>query len=1185
MHKIHCNDEEIREYIVKKDYIFQYKGKQIQKYRAVMLFFNRFRRFRFFRKQKNILLYFCVYAIVVIGLFAAIFQIYQNMRQANAAGGTIDFSFSSVRMLENNANPTVSVKTSLVSTDPAPSVTATITGGNAVIGKDFTFGIDGTSSKVITVPLGQDSAVLPLKIIDNTKLEDNRTIQITLSNPVNTTLGSNNVLTYTILDDDASYEPLGSDPTSLPNFDYTNINTLNVTEGLKLQLDAQTLTASNQVVDPNNILALHADGVDGATSTTDVSPTPKTLTFNGGAQISTTQSKFGGSSLKFDGDGDSVSLPTSNFSIDSNNNWTIEYWQNLTADTGVSFTGYNLPGNQSNRLIFYASQFGTDAAAINIAPTTLNQWVHVAVTYNATTDLMSVYYDGILQGTQTISTIIDSTNNYFFGGSPGDNNLGSAWFNGSLDDIRMSNTIRYTADFTPPTAAFTDTVAAANVSTWADNSGNGNDATQATTVNQPIVVDNALNGKKVVRFDGVNDGLESTFVLNPNTNKDTTVYAVEKVNQAPSQYVSVWSTDSTIGGYKRGHGYDASSFYTQTGNSSSYNPPVGLAVGSARIVGTEYNNSQGNIYNYINGTKYSRGSAETIQDTNNPFWIGMGYNGGQNFNGDIAEVLVYNRTLNDTERKQVECYLSNKYGLNVGGCTDGKVLWLDAGTINGNNGDAVTSWADQSGLNNNGVGTATLKTGTNGINNKKVVSFNGSNNEMSFSSFPTLGNSTIFSIIKPTGDLLYDGVFTTNGMGIVGSGNSGNGTQRFGFLNGNNQTVQTNSTVVNNGTQSYLIAGKLEGTTQSLYLNGNNDQVNYSNGGWGITGTRIGKGYYNFYLNADVAETIVYNRALNDTERKQVECYLSKKYNLNAAGCEGSTKLWLDANSISGNDGDSIDTWSDSTGNGNSATGSGSTRPILKKGTNGMNGQNTVRFDGSDDFLSTNYLVPAGNKTLYQVMRFSSLTGPAGFALSGTQQVNAYLYAGVQGSNSKPYAAYGNNSSLVGTTNLSTNQGYILGVLGGDASSRLRVNGNQEATASGLSNTNASVGFLVGKVAGTHNVNGDIAEVLVLNTALNTPQRTIYENYLAQKYGITIGNSKYAQASASNQIVGIGSESDGIVSRSGSSSGFYINDTGNNATATLNLGEYVLAGNDGGSNTISYSNTTGSVTSRWNKMT
>ncbi len=48
------------------------------------------------------------------------------------------------------------------------------------------------------------------------------------------------------------------------------------------------------------------------------------------------------------------------------------------------------------------------------------------------------------------------------------------------------------------------------VSRWLDQSGNGNDAIESDTSRQPVLVNNELAGKPVIRFDGVNDRLGFT---------------------------------------------------------------------------------------------------------------------------------------------------------------------------------------------------------------------------------------------------------------------------------------------------------------------------------------------------------------------------------------------------------------------------------------------------------------------------------------------------------------------------------------------------------------------------------------------------------------------------------------------------------------------------------------------------
>ena len=59
----------------------------------------------------------------------------------------------------------------------------------------------------------------------------------------------------------------------------------------------------------------------------------------------------------------------------------------------------------------------------------------------------------------------------------------------------------------------------------------------------------------------------------------------------------------------------------------------------------------------------------------------------------------------------------------------------------------------------------------------------------------------------------------------------------------------------------------------------------------------------------------------------------------------------LDGDSLTGNDGDAIATWTASAGN-NATQGTGANRPLVKKAANGINGKTVCRFDGTDDELN-----------------------------------------------------------------------------------------------------------------------------------------------------------------------------------------------------------------------------------------
>jgi hypothetical protein len=82
-------------------------------------------------------------------------------------------------------------------------------------------------------------------------------------------------------------------------------------------------------VDPfsaNVSLMLHFDGANGSTTFVDSSPNNFTVTRAGDAVISTAQSRFGGSSVVFDGDSDYLSAGFNDAFAFGTSDFTIEVW-------------------------------------------------------------------------------------------------------------------------------------------------------------------------------------------------------------------------------------------------------------------------------------------------------------------------------------------------------------------------------------------------------------------------------------------------------------------------------------------------------------------------------------------------------------------------------------------------------------------------------------------------------------------------------------------------------------------------------------------------------------------------------------------------------------------------------------------------------------------------------------------
>jgi hypothetical protein len=223
----------------------------------------------------------------------------------------------------------------------------------------------------------------------------------------------------------------------------------------------------------NVSLLLHGDGTTGSTTIVDSSPSPKTVTAFGDAQISTAQSKFGGASIAFDGTGDYLTIPPSAEFEFGTDPFTVEFWIYpttsttnravlSTADNGNFTTGgIDILGVSSN-FYFYFTGAGGGVRNIVVSLPTLNTWNHYAFVGVSPTDTR-VYKNGTLEGTSGLSRNITFTgqNELVVGARHGGGGTGVGpiqnFFDGYIDDLRITKGIaRYTANFTPPTAPFPD---------------------------------------------------------------------------------------------------------------------------------------------------------------------------------------------------------------------------------------------------------------------------------------------------------------------------------------------------------------------------------------------------------------------------------------------------------------------------------------------------------------------------------------------------------------------------------------------------------------------------------------------------------------------------------------------------------------------------------------------------------
>lgn len=189
----------------------------------------------------------------------------------------------------------------------------------------------------------------------------------------------------------------------------------------------------------------------------------------GDSQISTVQSKFGGSSIYFDGSGDALANLNSgqyNLFDFGTGDFTIEFWfYCINTTSGMVYTravsGHNLcavfvGANATDRVSFFATASGGGTAIQSAGTPAVSTWNHAAIVRQNGT--VTVYLNGTggtpasnttnITAGSTYGSYVPTIGAYYHGGI-------SYPFAGYIDDFRITKGYaRYTTNFTPPTAAF-----------------------------------------------------------------------------------------------------------------------------------------------------------------------------------------------------------------------------------------------------------------------------------------------------------------------------------------------------------------------------------------------------------------------------------------------------------------------------------------------------------------------------------------------------------------------------------------------------------------------------------------------------------------------------------------------------------------------------------------------------------
>jgi hypothetical protein len=221
-----------------------------------------------------------------------------------------------------------------------------------------------------------------------------------------------------------------------------------------------------------NSLLLHGDMGQGSKVVLDSSPNNLLSTTIGSLYNSTSQRKFGWSSLYFNGTTDAVSFPASEELNLVGSDFTIETWVYLiTLNTavclcqkdkvhGVSNPQYLLSITSSGSLTASVGT-GTNESYLQTLTTasgliTTGAWHHVAFSKSGSN--LNLFVGGsLVQSVVQLDLMTDGGGPLLIGRAPSGGGAADQWMKGYLDDFRITKgAARYTTSFSAPTSRHPD---------------------------------------------------------------------------------------------------------------------------------------------------------------------------------------------------------------------------------------------------------------------------------------------------------------------------------------------------------------------------------------------------------------------------------------------------------------------------------------------------------------------------------------------------------------------------------------------------------------------------------------------------------------------------------------------------------------------------------------------------------
>ncbi len=622
------------------------------------------------------------------------------------------------------------------------------------------------------------------------------------------------------------------------------------------------------------------------------------------------------------------------------------------------------------------------------------------------------------------------------------------------------------------------------VTGWEDLSGFNNNLTGS---GDPRLITGALNGRNVIQLDGDGDKLERVLNLNglPSGDADRTVFMVTKYNSIG------------YGGFAYGKNSTNQAFGLTVKNDGDLMVQAwGKNDADSNIDGTGAGwLTQSVVLNAGSMNHYKDGSLiDSRALSYNTFLerivLGAEIDSSPYVNMEVAEILVFDRALSETERQQVETYFQQKYFNATPTINQPPVAVADGFSIQTNSVNNVLNV-----LANDGDPDADLLSiiEVSSPNNGGLVTINSTGNGLIYTPQPNFegAESFTYTISDSRG-----GTSTATVTAEV-------------IVLGNTAPIANNdvaTTVQNSPINIAVLANDTDADGDALLLSVATSPMNgtllINNNG---TPSDPNDDFITYTPNPNFSGTDTFTYQIDDGRGGVDQAIVTVSVTSSGGGSSGTLPvsdglvLHLDAGSgVTTNGTDLVTGWEDLSGFNNNLTGSGDPRLI----TGALNGRNVIQLDGDGDklerVLNLNGL-PSGDadRTVFMVTKYNSI-GYGGFAY-GKNSTNQAFGLTVKNDGDLMVQAWGKNdadSNIDGTGAGWLTQSVVL-----NAGSMNHYKDGSLIDSRALSyNTFLERIVLGAEIDSSPYVNMEVAEILVFDRALSETERQQVETYFQQKY-------------------------------------------------------------------------------------